>query len=331
MNILITGAGSVMGQSLFRAANFSKYAADMTVFFTNSVPEPAGFHFDSTGFYKTKFGGNFMVPVAREATYLPAIKKICADCGIDLVFGGTEHEIYPLAHLREDADFGPKITGLSHKFVDITTDKLKLGGFFSAHGVEHPATGLFANVRGFAARYGFPIVAKPRSSSSSRNIVVMRNEADLARADFDLPENIVVQEYIGNENEEYTCGCYLDFISGRGSAIVMRRALTPDGASGFGEVVKDNGLEDYCLSIIEVLKKEGLEGGAFNVQLRLRDGRPSAFEINGRYSSTEGPRARLGFNAVEATIENCLFGRAYDGFRPRIGSRFRRYYEEVYW
>jgi len=268
MNILITGAGSVMGQSLFRAANYSKYAANMTVFFTNSEPEPAGFHFDSTGFYKTKFGGNFIVPVAKDAAYIPAIKKICADCKIDLVFGGTEHEIYALAHLQEEVDFKLKITGLPLKFTNITTDKLKLGDFFSAHGIGQPATDLFSNARDFVARYGFPIIAKPRSNSSSRNIVVVKNEADFARVNFALPENIVVQEYIGNENEEYTCGCYLDFISSRESAIVMRRTLTLDGASGYGEVVKDKIIEDYCSSIIKAFKKrEYLHKDRFTIHL----------------------------------------------------------------
>lgn len=332
INILITGGGSVMGQSIYKALNCSKYAEDICLFYTNSEPVCAAFHFNGTGFYKIPVLKNFIVPVARDEAYLPAVKKICREEKIDLIFGGTEHEIYALANLKEEKEFFDKVMGLPLKFVDITTDKYKLGLFFEKYGVAAPQTDLYSNVGAFVSKHGFPIIVKPRSSSASRHIQVIHNEGEYPQVLFDAADRVLIQEYIGCQEDEFTVGCYLDAVSGKDSYIVMKRTLTADGASGMGEVIADDKITAYCRKIMNAFKQEGFRGGAFNVQLRLRNGiLPEAFEINGRFSSTEAPRAHLGFNALEAVLENFFFKRRYDDLAPKTGGRFLRYYEEVYW
>jgi carbamoyl-phosphate synthase large subunit len=332
LNILITGAGSVMGQSVFKALNFSKYKDRLRIVSTNSEPVGAVFFFNSTKFYDLSVDKTYVVPLAKDPAYVPALEKICDDEKIDLVFGGTEHEIYALAILGEKSGFQSKVVGLPLSFVDITTDKYKLGLFFEKHGLEGPKTVLYKDISTLAASHGYPLIIKPRQSSASRNITVVHAPQDLPQSLFAEPNNIVVQEYVGKATEEYTVGCYLDFVSKRDFYIVMRRILTVDGASGQGEVVANEAIHSYCKKIMAAFIKEGFPGGAFNIQLRLRNNSvPCAFEINGRFSSTEGPRAKLGFNALEASIENVVYGRAYDDFHPKIGGRFLRYYEEVYW
>ena len=332
INILITGGGSVMGQSLFRALNHSSFAEKINIYYTNSEPVCAAFAFNSTGFYKIPVIETFIVPVAKDKNFIPAIKKICTDKNIDLVFGGTEHEIYALAELKKENGFENIVTGLDLKFVDITTDKYKLGCFFEKHNIEAPATDLYVNKKAFADKYGFPIIVKPRKSSASRNILKINKAEAFPVQPFDNENNIILQEYIGSSAREYTVGCYLDSISQKDSYIIMERTLTVDGATGFGKVINDSKIYEYCKKIMRAFVDEGFKGGAFNIQLRLRNGiSPEAFEINGRYSSSEGPRAKLGFNALEATIENMIYHKSYDRFNPKIGSSFLRYYEEVFW
>ncbi len=320
-----------MGQSLFRALNHSSLAEKINVYYTNSDFVCAAFAFNSTGFYKIPVVETFIVPVAKDQNYLPAIKNICTDKSIDLIFGGTEHEIYALAALKKESGYENKVAGLDLKFVDITTDKYKLGLFFKNHNIEAPATDLYANKNEFCKKNGYPIIVKPRRSSASRHILKIEKQGDFPIVPFDNEENIILQEYIGSPDKEYTVGCYLDFISQKDSYIIMERTLTVDGASGFGKVVDDAKIRAYCQKIMQAFISEGFKGGAFNIQLRLRKGiNPEAFEINGRYSSSEGPRAKLGFNALEATIENMIYHKTYDRFDPRIGGSFLRYYEEVY-
>lgn len=332
INILITGGGSVMGQSIYKALNCSKYAEDIRLFYANSEPVCAAFYFNSTGFYKIPVLKNFIVPIAKDEAYLRTIKKICREEKIDLIFGGTEHEIYALAHLKEKKGYSDKVMGLPLKFVDITTDKYKLGLFFEKYGIAAPQTDLYSNVGAFVSKHGFPIIVKPRSSSASRHIQVVHCEEECPRVLFDAADKVLIQEYIGCQEDEFTVGCYLDAVSGKDSYIVMKRTLTVDGASGMGEVIADDKITGYCRKIMEAFKKDGFKGGAFNVQLRLRNGiSPEAFEINGRFSSTEAPRAHVGFNALEAVLENFFFKRRYNELKPKIGCHFLRYYEEVYW
>ncbi len=332
INILITGGGSVMGQSLFRALNLSSLKEKINVFYTNSEPFCAAFFYNSTGFYKVPVVKTFIVPIAKDPEYISAIKKICEENQIDLIFGGTEHEIYALANLKQEEEYKNKVMGLDLKFVDITTDKYKLSRFFKNKKISAPATALYSDKNDFCNQYGYPVIIKPRKSSASRNIHLIQSAQDFPTKLFDNPENIIIQEYIGSSDKEYTVGCYLDFISHKDFYIIMERTLTVDGASGFGNVVYDNNIYEYCRKIMKSFIEEGFKGGAFNVQLRLRDGKiPEAFEINGRYSSTEGPRAHLGFNALEATIWNILFQKSYNNLNPQIGKHFLRYYEEVFW
>lgn len=331
IKILVTGGGSVLGQSIFKALNFSSYAKNIKLFYTNSEPECAAYYFNSTDFYNLKIEKFFNVPIAKDNNYIPTIKQICEQEKIDLVFGGTEHEIFALSSLKEQEGFENKIVCLSSKFVDITTDKYNLGKFFDKYEISAPKTDLYSNIDFFIKKYGFPLIIKPRVSSASRNIKIIKNSQELPKELFDSENKVVIQEYIGDITEEYTVGCYLDMISKKDSYIIMKRTLTYDGASGTGKVIYNSEIIKYCKKIMQAFVKEGFEGGAFNVQLRARDNSYEAFEINGRFSSTEGPRARLGFNAVEASIDNYLYKLPYDKFNPQIDSQFLRYYEEVYW
>jgi carbamoyl-phosphate synthase large subunit len=330
INVLITGSGSVLGQSIYKALNVSKFKNEINVFYTNSDNTGVGFYFNNLEHYDVIISKRIIVPIAKDPNYLPAIKKICEENQIDIIFGGTEHEIFRLSELAQNQEYSQKVAALPSKFVDITTDKYETAKFFSRNNLPAPRTLLLSEFLEKPGELQFPLIIKPRISSASRNISKVSDWLELKEKQFDLPENIIVQEYIEEEAGEYTIGCYLDKINGSISDIIMRRQLSKDGASISGLVIKDSKISDYCRQVIEAMTAEGLEWGAVNIQLRIDNGQPKAFEINGRFSSTEGPRAHLGFNAVEAAITNLLKHEPYPGFSPAYNHGFYRFYEEVY-
>ncbi|HBN09886.1 MAG TPA: hypothetical protein DD435_14990 [Cyanobacteria bacterium UBA8530] len=70
--------------------------------------------------------------------------------------------------------------------------------------------------------------------------------------------------------------------------------------------------------------------GSCNVQLRInKKGKPTAFEINARFSSSVAIRAHFGFNEVEATLRSFLFGEEIKALSLRKGVAMR-YFNEVY-
>lgn len=331
INALVTGAGSVMGQSLSKALARSRYGEDLRILFTNSEEGGAGFLFGRDGNPGARTEGGFLVPEARSSDYLPAIREIVEREGIDLVFGGTEHEIFRLSELKKEPGYEKRVVALPLEVVRFTADKLECARFFERHDVAAPATASYADLDEFLSGRQYPFVMKPRISSASRNIHLIETRDAFDDLLFDRPENVVVQEYVGSGDSEYTVGCYLDGVSKEISSIIMRRTLARDGASLTGEVVEDEAMASYCRQIVRAMMDEGLEVGPVNIQLRTHEGAPLCFEINGRFSSTEAPRAALGFNALEASVANYLFGEAYREFAPRIGAGFLRYYEEAYY
>ena len=330
INVLITGAGSVLGQSIFKALAFSSYVSQLNVFFTNSEPYGAAFLFNSRDLYKLKVKKSYLVPLAKDSQYLSVIEKICDQEHIDLIFCGTEHEIFKIAALMTKAGYEKKIASQPLNIVNITTDKWETATFFQRHQIDAPSTTLYSHIKDWLPGRNSPFIMKPRISSASRNVHIINKPKDFETYRFDTPEQIIVQEMIGTIDDEYTIGCYVDRIDGSFHSISMKRRLSKDGASISGVVVNDSEITAYCNEIIDALKKEGLVWGPINIQLRYRN-KPLAFEINGRFSSTEVVRAKFGFNAVEAAISNLVFNEPYKNFEPEYGSGFLRYYEELFY
>ncbi len=163
-----------------------------------------------------------------------------------------------------------------------------------------------------------PTILKPATSSASRNIIAVKSsrEAQLALSGRGLvPEQFTAQEQL--VGPEYTCGVYVDRYSRMVSTICFERTLTPDGATGYGKIVVDQRIDEYAIAVGQALVSEGMEFGHINVQLIVDSKGPCLFEINGRLSSTEAPKAHFGYNSCAAYFYNLVLEKPYSGFAPR--------------
>jgi carbamoyl-phosphate synthase large subunit len=70
--------------------------------------------------------------------------------------------------------------------------------------------------------------------------------------------------------------------------------------------------------------------GPCNIQLRLRNGRPVAFDINPRFSGTTAVRARMGFNEVEAALRHFVCEQPVPPLMGAQGGVALRYWNELY-
>lgn len=324
MRILITGAGSVMGQSIFRALAMNDLGTPIEIAFANSDPLGAGQYFNDPSlpiFDRPVF------PLAADPSYVDVLAKYVADNNIDIVFAGTQHELQKVAEYA--SKFGPAAT-LTPDLVQLCMDKAALAAALESHGVpvartwaaeDFPADGVTENLR---------YIVKPSFSSASRNIKFCTSATQVREhiASIDDVSQLVVQETL--TGPEYTTGCYVDRYSQELSTITFQRELSPDGASVYGEVIVDQVIVDYMDAIYRGLSKEGFEYGHFNVQFIMTTEGPRLFEINGRLSSTEAPKAHFGFNSCAAYVQNKVLSLPYPGLsQPRTG-KFLRYYDEVY-
>lgn len=319
LNILITGAGSTMGQSVLKALLMSRYRETVNVFVTNSEPMGAGY------FMSERVKGRYLVPIARSSAYLPAIIDICKKEHIHGIFSGTEHEIYALsngaAEIKEKTE---AVVFLSRpEVIDIGTDKYKTWEFFHEHNLPFPMTVLFNDYQQLVEYCGYPIFMKPRTASASRNIFRIDNEAQLFEKKFADNDAIVLQQYL-DSNEEYTVEAFCDRTGHVAGIIPMVRDLNY-GMSYYGEIDRNEQAIEVSHRIAVALKPEG----ALNIQLRMVHGNAIPFEINTRFSSTECVRAHYGYNSVEATIDHYLYGLPVNLNHWKTGM-FLRYWHECY-
>lgn len=309
--ILITGAGATLGQSIYKAIKISDFK-DSKIIFCNSDIYAAGAHFN------VDFS---IVPLANDANYLSAIDKLVKANNVDIIFPGTQHE---LKKLSEYSKSNCRVACFPYKIIDLAINKHATMRFLDNNGITIPYTVKSLD----AKKENIPFVLKPKVSSASRNILFIRNVKDFYNLNMISYKDYIAQEYI--DGEEYTCGCYIDRYSHDVNFIIIKRMLSRDGASSYGEVVNNSFIENYLKEICKSYMKKGLEYGHLNVQLKLNNNSPVCFEINGRLSSTEAPKAHFGFNSVEAYIYNIVLKQKYVKLKPIIGSKFIRYYEEIY-
>lgn len=318
-----------MGQSIFKALSKSPIADRMRVVFCNSDKEGAGYYLDQHS-PSIKIIGREIVPLAASPDYADAITALMSTYNVDIIYSGTQHELRSLASRGISKIACPPLS-----IVDKCLDKKKTASLLHQHNIDVPKTFYLSEIiENKTAVNGIEkIIIKPNESSASRNISIYSDHEALM---FDvkrlagLKKDCVVQEYI--EGDEYTCGLYIDRYTSQIATIAMQRKLSPDGASIYGEIIEDENINLYLQKIGVCLNKSGLIFGHVNVQLRkTSNNKCYMFEINGRLSSTESPKATFGFNSSYAYFENIVLERSATLLRYNGKcSKFLRYYDEVY-
>lgn len=324
MNILITGAGSVMGQSIYKALAIHDFGENLRIHFANSELLGAGRYFAHPS---APVVSAPIFPLAADAEYVGFLERYVDENAIDIVFSGTQHELSKISKFR---DRTLKAATIPSTIADICMDKVRTSATLQRYGIRVPMTCKLSEYLGGDALAG-PVVVKPNHSSSSRSIFKVKGQYDaekLVREGAVNPNAFLVQEML--EGEEFTCGCYVDRYTKEISTITFKRTLTPDGATFYGEIVEDEDICRYVHSVGRALVEEGLDFGHVNVQLILTESGPVLFEINGRLSSTEASKAHYGFNSCAAFVTNVVKQQPYTGWRTARMGRFLRFYEELY-
>ncbi|MDE6747887.1 MAG: ATP-grasp domain-containing protein [Lachnospiraceae bacterium] len=180
----------------------------------------------------------------------------------------------------------------SHNILQIATDKMLTAKFLSENGVMAPKT--WDDVE--TCEKNFPVIVKEKFSCGSHSVHVVNDEDNL-RAMFAGMDDPIVQEYIGDNSEEYTLAIFSDgkIIN----YIAFKRQLGFGGMSRYVELIHDIEIKKIAEKIAVTFDLHG----SINVQMRKHGGDYYVFEINPRISSTIGFRLQLGFNDVSWWID----------------------------
>lgn len=261
-----------------------------------------------------------IVPRASAGDYLESLRLLKAKEGLDAIVVTSEPE------LRFFADLAAKgvssqlpLVMANQESMSIGFDKLKTAKFVAGLGCQAPWT----KPVGEGDPEGYPCVLKNRFGAGNQGVYIVRSPelTDAYRAIF---PDCIWQEYMPDDDNEYTCGVY-GCADGDVRTIIFRRRLV-SGVTGYAELVQSKAIESLCVTVAKALNLRG----SINIQLRLSARGPMIFEINPRFSSTVVFRHKLGFTDLLWSLQEQVLGvkTSYRLLHP-LGTKIYRAFDEV--
>lgn len=318
LSVLVTGVGGrSVGHQILHAILLSggKYRIVAT------DAEPYSF-----GLYQTE--SRYIVPKATAPDYGDAIARLIEREQIKIVLPGTEAEVLALARNAEMLKkLGCILVASDLPVIERCADKDTLYRWLAANGFGVPRSVPGDDWRDLVATVGFPVVAKPsQGSGGSRNVAILASPEEIERYFADTgqnPKTVVIQEYVGTTETEFTVGVLISNTGAVIDSIVIQRNLigltqgvtrTIDGqkyglSTGYsqGYVVRDEKLQKFCEDLAIRIGARG----PLNIQCRRAGDEIKVLEVHPRFSGTTSIRAEVGFNEPDILIQNFLFDRSF--------------------
>lgn len=262
-------------------------------------------------------------PASEETEYIAFIKDIIYRENVGFFVPISEPEIKILNVRREDFSVqNVKLLINNRIILDSFLDKLKTAQYLSNIAAKVPKTAL---LREYDGSFDFPLIVKPRTGCGSKRIWKVEDSKDLDYVRLKDDGQLIVQEYVGSDSEEYTTGVFSD--GRKVSSITFRRKLGFGGLSVEAVLVDEPFIEHLASKIAAATDLIG----SINIQTRrMADGNIFIpFEINPRLSSTHLFRKRFGFDDLVWWL-NVLNGKGYYYEKQYKSGRAVRYVSECY-
>lgn len=228
---------------------------------------------------------------SEENRWMEAITDIIARKKVDYFLPVSEEEIRIVDQHRKLFN-GVTLLINESNVLQIAMDKGLTAKYLLENGIITPAT--YESID--EIQMHFPMIVKERFGCGSHFVKVVHNDCELKRSFAEMKDPIV-QEYIGNQDEEYTLAI---FSNGKvTNHIAFKRQLGFGGMSRYVELVNNDTLTGIAHRIAQIFDLHG----SINVQMRKSGSIYYVIEINPRISSTIGFRLQLGFNDISWWVD----------------------------
>lgn len=316
--IAVTGTGSLIGQGIIKSILRSKISDKVEI---------VGFDYfnDTIGSYLVKKNHLFpdiLKDNVSEKDWINTVIHFFLKEKIELVFIGVDFELELFSRNKTliESKTNAKIIVSNLKTIQIANDKFLTYKFLKEAKLNFPKTNKLSEIS--LNELSFPKILKPRIGYRSRNVFLLKNLDDFNNLRIKNIDDYIIQEYLGCDNQEYTCGTIT--INNTFRSIVLKRKLNNGNTSVAEHSEKYNSkIKEYIFKVNNILKPFG----PCNYQLRVDSkGNPKIFEINLRHSGTTYIRSLFGFNEVEFLLNKILFKKEME-FNLNYGKAVR-YFEE---
>ena len=310
MNVLVTAIAGDIGNGVGRILKSCEFLGKLI---------GCDIHDEHMGAYV--FDHCAIVPRASANGYIEALRSLVERHCIDAVVVTSEPELRlfsDIANKGQKVDL-PLVLANQMAMV-IGFDKLKTAEFIASIGCAAPWT--IAIEKGDPKT--FPCILKQRFGAGGQGVFIVK-EPGLIKPYRAIFNDYVWQEFIPDDNNEYTCGVY-GCADGEIRTIVFRRRLV-SGVTGYAELVENRGIDALCRKIASALNLKG----SINIQLRTSVSGSLVFEINPRFSSTVVFRHKLGFTDLLWSIQEQIQGNTISSYSIGFpaGSKMYRTFDEI--
>jgi carbamoyl-phosphate synthase large subunit len=248
-------------------------------------------------------------PYADDANFVKWIIDICFKYGVDIIYTGVEEILSVLSvnRLCIEKDTKAILAIPRAEVLEICLSKLRTVTWLRENKFNYPKFSITSNkseLIQFFTEVGTDCILKPITGKGSKNLQRIRSKDDIMKIEEESLSLLIAQEYVGQESEEFTVGCYQTQSGEVVTPIILRRTLN-NGNTETAELVRNLKIESYCIDITRTLKPFG----PMNIQLRLNENNePVCFEINPRFSGTTLIRDYFGFKDVVSFFNETLNG-----------------------
>jgi carbamoyl-phosphate synthase large subunit len=319
--VLVTGAGSGVGQGIVKALRIS--GLPVTVVAADIAPMNAALY---------RADEAVIIPCVEQANALERIIELLLQHQIDVVMIGSEFdlEFFSLNRVEIELQAGVSVIVASLDVVAIANDKWLTTEFLRESGLPYAQAYLPADaddaVR-VADAWGYPIVLKTRRGTSSRHVYIVNTRDELFKLYPETPVPMlqrVIDIPSSQLGSEYTCSVFKT-ADGKTIGPFTARRTVRGGTSWHIEVADIDVLHAPLLAIAGAIDYIG----SLNIQLMLTERGAIPFELNARFSGTTAVRAHFGFNEPAMALLSFFYKEAVPVPKIREGVAIR-YYEEVF-
>lgn len=314
INVLITGIGSAgVGEQILKALKVSNL--DLFI---------VGTDISNICFNKNKVDKFLIVPPVSDDNYGKSIRDLIDNNNIKAIFPGSEPELKYFSN--NISEFQDVYISINNKdLIDLCLNKFNTYEKFLKLGIFVAKYNKIDTVYDCDKVDYFPVVLKPNTNSggSSHIYVAVDREELVMFAKYMLKHEIdvIAQEYIEYDNNEYTIGVSSDRDGNVLGSIILKRlinnALSTNKKFKFnnknviissgisqGEFIDDENIKRQAE---DIAKKIGSKG-PMNIQGRVCNDKLLLLEINPRLSGTTHLRAMVGYNEPANMIkQNILY------------------------
>ena len=313
--VLVTGVGAIIGYGIARSLRASRYPVRVI----------------GMDIYEDAVGQQWCdvfekAVLAKDSRYPEFIRSLICKHSVDLVIPGIEQDVDRMSREQQAgafSDLPTKFVLNDSELIAIANDKWLMHAKLAASCFETIATYIDGEFADLARAHSLPLLMKPRRSYASKGISLIHDEADYRYWRQKMGDNFMVQELVGDDDNEYTVGAFGYGDATCSAPIVFQRKLSGEGSTAKARVCVVPELETLVSRLSEVFRPVG----PTNFQFRCHQGKFLLLEINPRISSSSSLRTAFGVNEPEMCITYYLEQKRPETGAIRFG-RAARYIED---